>query len=369
MKFEFVAFSDFHAHNFKYGSSTVQHPHLKGAYNSRLLYAERVLDELTYYCVSNDIQTVLFGGDLFHTHGKVDVDVLNITSGALKRLAAETRIFMIPGNHDHADKHGYVHSLETLSKNYGAKSIQDTKHITVAGTALTIPLHLDVMLHCCPYRDNRLELIDDLSHLAKLANEQPPGHLSILLAHAGMQGARVGSDYVMLKDSDLEVGDVDFGAFDICLFGHFHEHQRIFNNGWYIGATYQHNWGDVNGLRGWVHCTLEKGKPPIVRHIESTTAPKFYVLDSKSRHTVTITPKDFVRYLADTEEAVPTDITSTTLEVIHKPKGDVELPTLDATTLSPLSLIDSWVDSTADGDDELKKLGKELLREAEKGSL
>lgn len=350
---EFVAFSDHHAHNFPYKETRKTHPELPGLYNSRLLASASVLREIREYCEEHGLPAV-FGGDLFHLRSVIHTDVWNVTQN---ELLDWQRLYMIPGNHDYADRAGNITSLDALGG-----------HAEVLRTVTEQGIDDVTSLFTVPYTDKLDVAKERLFKAAQLAKSSD-AKVKILLAHLGMQGAKVGSDYVLVKDSDIEVDDVEYEAFDLCLFGHFHQHQKLFANGFFIGATHQHVWSDANTQRGFLHVKIYEDSFDL-KFIETETAPRFWSLDAESEQ-VGIRPQDFVKYRlskGEDEEAVclPYD----NVQFVDPPTNDGHIVLTDE-DLSMTNIIESWVTAQEDIEDkdQLIVLGKELLAEAERNLL
>ena len=336
--FQFLAFSDLHAHNFPYGAKNrVAIPGHPGLYNSSLAHTASVLDEIKEYARANGVQHILFGGDMFHTRQAVKTDVRNVILERIHSFGQYKKVItMIPGNHDMADRDGNVHSLF----GFGDK----THSVLSPVTPTLIPLRpglADVIT--VPYTDDLEEAKRRLQLAGELADQSSSKH-KILLAHLGMQGAKVGSDYVLIKDNEPQVSDVPMKSFDICLFGHYHQHQQLFQNGWFIGATHQHNWGDANGSRGFLHVTVgEDGVS--VKQIE-TSAPKFVVASSETE-LAAARPEDHVRIKVDSVEnglSLKDKFPDLHLEVVVATSDD-ENDDLVLDKLDPASMLQSWVET------------------------
>ena len=361
--FEFLVFSDIHCHNFQYGATKVPIPGLKGLYNSRLADTAAVLDEIREYAYSKDIDTVFFCGDLFHRRSSVPTDVRHVVVDRLHKFVDDSiTLHMIPGNHDMGDRHGNVHSLVGLGE------LSDFIHVhseveMVAGD------HPDLVF--VPYSDNLEDAkssLETAGRFLELAGAGP----ALLFAHLGMQGAKVGSDYVLVNDSDISVSDVPHSKFTACFFGHFHEHQRLFNNGWFVGATHQHNWGDSGGSRGFLHVKMDENG--ITFEQIKTSAPEFVVTREAER--VSYKPNDFVRVIVDVMkddisfdlEAVKAKMGIKHLEVVVQPSDKGTDFVLDRTQMSPAAVLSQWVDAKLperlDKDSALK-VGREILKEVD----
>lgn len=352
--FEFVIFSDLHAHNFKYAADRKAIPGLMGLYNSRLADTALVLDEIIDYCKVNGITTAVFCGDLFHRRTSVTTDVRCVIIDRLHKFVDEDiQLHMIPGNHDMGDRHGYIHNLVGVG--------ELSEHIHVYSRVGFVDFD-QAQFVFIPYRENLSDAKKDLASAGELAEttDKP----SILFGHQGIKGAVVGSDYVLINDSDITVPDIPGDKFAACFFGHFHQHQQLSANAWYVGATHQHNWGDVGGSRGFLHVKVDENVT--FSQIE-TQAPKFVVVreaDKKPRK------KDFVKLITDASFADREELKKEWgldhLEIVFETKDEETEFSLDSTQLSPSAVLQEWVDKKAPQEldkDLLLAMGREILKE------
>lgn len=358
MMFRFLAFSDLHAHSFKYGAKQVKVDHWKGVYNSRLVDALHVLDEVRQYAMNHRIDHVVFGGDLFHRRQIVHTDALNLVGFKLRQFDP-IMLHMLLGNHDMGDRHGFVHHLNPFAHMSDYIRVHDTVGIT------TLSDYYNVGIITVPYTDDLEEAKRRLTIAGELADTSQH-KINILLAHLGMQGAKVGSDYVLVQDTDISSLDVPHDKFDLCLFGHYHQHQQLFSNGWYIGATHEHNWGDSGGKRGFLDITLDQGKIDIQR-IE-TSAPKFVKLYEGSDLNG-VKSNDFVRcYVSaatpEAKQQVEQLLPTSHIELIEE-SPEEDMPSLDLDKLSIMDNLQTWLDAKGRGDDaDLLAVGRALVAKA-----
>lgn len=351
---EFLIFSDFHAHNFKYGAKRVSVPAQMGLYNSRLADSLRVLTEMRMYAHRHGIECVLFGGDLFHRRSAVSTDVFNLVLESLSYFETDgIELHLLVGNHDMADRLGHVHSLEAFDF---------LPNVFIHDSVNLVPtLGFDMVT--VPYTDDVNEARRRLQRAGELVYD--PDN-TILLAHLGMQGAKVGSDYVLISDGDIVTKDVPNERFAGCFFGHFHEHQQLFSNGWFIGASHQHNWGDSGGKRGFLHVKLEGGKVSFKRL--ETSAPRFINVRSVEDFKQ-VKENDFVRvHISEEIPTVPLELPSENVEIVETPVTEEFEFELD--NLSLMDTLEAWVDAKDPPNKEhVLKTGRELLAKAIKGAL
>ena len=230
--------------------------------NTRVVDSCKVLAAIREYAMANDIRVVFFLGDLFEARGRVHVPTLNHVHNQLRSFFAEgLRLYMLPGNHDQATRTGEDHSLsvfgeivEEVLDEPGWTKIQDqgdTLHVLSS-----------------PYQDDAEELLS-LLQLPKPAPDAP----AICLLHHGVDGARYG-DLEFTVKNPLQPKDLlkHEAGFAFTALGHFHYHQQIGVKVFYVGATHQHNWGDVGQPRGFVVADTETGE---WEHVPLHVAPEF----------------------------------------------------------------------------------------------
>lgn len=341
---ELLVFSDHHAHPFSYGAKEVLHGGVLT--NSRLVESCNVLKQMSDYARAHNIRTVVFGGDLFHTRESVSTDAYNATLAELQGLTAGRQTFFLTGNHDYFDREGKVHSLEGLKYWKSDLTVVDWRSPLRVETRGS---RSDSYTLCfVPYTEDKALAQRTLKEHADAVTASP----KLLIAHLGMQGAKVGSDYVLVNDADVSVDDIRTEAFAGCLFGHYHAHQQLFGNGWYIGASHQHNWGDVNTTRGFLHVRV------FVDHIDFTfiesDAPRFLAIKEADVKNTTIRKKDFVKVFTSKKmndkelSGVRTDAVAESCEVVYvPPEISLSAIALDERHLTPSAMVETWVKANA----------------------
>lgn len=251
-----LLFSDFHAHNWTYNSKVVPTP--AGLRNSRLLNQVDVLAEIRNDAISEKVDCVIFCGDMFHTRGKVPTTVFNEIFSAIALLAEVVPVYMIPGNHDFADRAGNTHALQPFNEIPNVRVLEND-HLHLKGCSF----------YFLAYQEDPQDFLDKLEN-AKEAD--------FLIAHQGVQSGIVGSNLVLMNQHELDPKDLvePLSRFKRCFFGHYHKHQQIAGmNAYYVGATQQHEWSDANDFenRGWLLFDTES-LAMVRRHSE--VALRFY---------------------------------------------------------------------------------------------
>jgi len=371
--FEFIIFSDLHAHPFRYGAKMESVPGWGGLYNSRLLDAYYVLQQIHTYASDHNIRNILFGGDLFHQRQMIHKTTYALVYFRLYWMSRFHEITMIPGNHDYADRKGNISLFSTLPNEVNClneTALQPMEWILSSQKRgleklAAVSLEGEEIVHEKYARVVTVPYTEDLEQAKKFLKQAVRSkhfglnkkiECNILLAHQGIQGGRVGSDYVLVSPGDVQLSDIPYKDFDACFFGHFHEHQQICENAWFIGATHEHNWGDSGGKRGFLHVTINNGNVDIKR-IE-TSVPKFVTSDTLDDYN----GKDFFRLVTKDPTVTCAD---ERVEVIYQPE-ESESADLEVENLDPDGMIEPWVDANGSDLDKkaLTELGKSLLSDA-----
>lgn len=364
---EFLAFSDAHFHEFR--AYSVPTPYTLGGQEihigSRLHDNVKAYRRMLSYARENGIKTILFGGDLFHvknSYSKVTFEVVH----SLLKEAKDLQIYMIAGNHDFSDKKGRVSGLLPFS---------DLPHVHYLQGVGCVQIDDFQLLHI-PFSYTKEQYVEYLEALDKHILD--PSLPTVLLSHIGIQGARVGSDYVLVADSDISCDQIPTSV-DLCLFGHFHEFQQLTSNSFYIGALTQHSWGDANGTRGFLHVEVGKGQVDVT-HIESNS-PKFASSHIDDLSLEGVRNGDFLRVYVDDARNVRR-VKREVQELLDKQNlqlGALEVHvkqvkvTIDDTPIAPAQFsLDKVLEVWVDKNDPKHKtdtlaLGKQLLKKAREG--
>jgi DNA repair exonuclease SbcCD nuclease subunit len=272
-------YSDLHAH--PYNNGVV----LEHGVNSRVLDAANVISQVYEFSLDNDVDYVVFGGDLFDRRKSIDVNTYNTIHEVVAAGASKVSSIMIPGNHDQANRSGTIHALERFN----------SADCAVISTPVWCALVDDVYLYAVPYYDDG-EVI--ARHVEAGLKEKPDGARHILLIHYGIEGAKIGpSDYVLPCELSLSMLHLD--EWDIVFSGHYHIGQQLGSKFHYIGSAMQHRWDDVNFEKSFVVYDSETNSISRV----PTIAPKF--LEIRGNYTDQDVENCYVRVIEDHE--IPSD--------------------------------------------------------------
>jgi DNA repair exonuclease SbcCD nuclease subunit len=247
--------SDIHAHAW----SVYAHAGSTGV-NSRL---QLILDDLLRAAdtlVAEGGKVLVIAGDIFHTRGAIDPEVLNPTRAVFDRiLGMGIDIYAIPGNHD----------LKSNDSSELSSAIQNLAQISIQGAEFRVSNKVEALtiggqrFGFVSWRHNHEALLADLERLAK----DPARADMDVFIHAGIDGVLSGVPASGLTDAKLAA----FG-FRRIFSGHYHNHvvfpgSKVIS----IGATTHHNWGDVGTRAGFL--IVDTDADTVTFH--DTRAPKF----------------------------------------------------------------------------------------------
>lgn len=228
-------FSDLHLHAFKQFSKEEV-----GGVNSRLKDGLDIIKQIEEHVQNDtDITDVFFCGDLFHVRNNINVATFNKVIESVTDFAYninKVKLYILAGNHDQATRDGEVTSLDAFQ----SISVRGGKKIPIIKSPTNVPhKYLDIV--AAPYTENK----DSVKKLIK-------GKHDLFFGHMGINGSIVGSDFVYNNPADWSLDDLNTHNFDALFFGHFHRHQQLTENSWYVGAPLHHNFGDEGQSRGFM---------------------------------------------------------------------------------------------------------------------
>lgn len=359
-----LLFSDLHAHGFsQYATLT------SDGVNSRLADAVSIINQVHQIAEEHDVDMVLFGGDMFHIRKVLHTQTFNMVFEAMAKFAvSKIPTVLIHGNHDQSDRAGTQHSLFTF--NTFLHVISEPEWNLVEGRHGNRYNILGI-----PYTEN----VAQLQHHVSMRPKNPG--MRIQLSHLGVQGAIVGADFVYANPHDPRVSDLGAANFHACFLGHYHQHQMLADNAWYIGAPLHHNWGDRFDPhpRGCLLYDTETGE---IERIP-LQAPRFVVCDGllssiAPEHEPQACYSDYIRWVTDEvisesdRQDIQNNLGCRSLEIVPKNKAsEIIAPRLQVTPhMSTKDMVDAYVKSgltDADGLDPqyLLQMGHELLEEAQ----
>lgn len=216
--------------------------------NSRLFNILGGLCDIRDYCIKNKITDVLFGGDMFHHRGTIDVTVFNAMYKVLYSFfQTEITIHAIAGNHDQTDN--------SLVPTSAIHAFKDIIHVIEKPEYFTIE---DTEVVAIPYSKDKKFVINSMKELRESCKNP---RQAILLCHLGVDGGLVGSGMYMMSD-EYTLKDLMYDKWKYLVVGHYHQPQILEYNSIYCGTPVQNNFGDElkgkDGYNGFFVIDTEK---------------------------------------------------------------------------------------------------------------
>jgi len=213
MKFAYTA--DIHLS--KYGQDTIEQT---SNLPERLHSIKTVLIQMAEYCIDNNIETFIIGGDLLHGKSIIYAIAQKIMLDFFRKYPNLT-FYVIDGNHDLSGKGAdAISALISLDNEPNVKRVkQDHK---VLENILLIP-----------YSYNMVKTIKE-------------SKADILISHFGLNEGILNSGISIIADIGLK--DL-IGNYKMVLLGHYHKPQEIINDNisfYYVGSPISLDWGEKN---------------------------------------------------------------------------------------------------------------------------
>lgn len=315
-------FSDFHAYNWQAFAYTDA-----GGLNSRLVDQLAVLGQIKDYCDEHDVLAIVFGGDLFHSRVKIDVDVAYCMYVALEQLAKSAgELVLNVGNHDQSAKDGSIHSLEPFRP--FAVVCDKPREIYLGGKHRTF-------VH--PFTEDTEAFVDYCKTVPAC---------DFFVAHQGISEALVGAFEVPLK-ADIPVSALPLDRARYCLLGHYHKHQWLAPNCAYIGSPLQLDFGERNEDKGFLVVDTETWEHEFIL----TNAPRFRLYDTTEQFKSDLKRKkvdparDFVRVHGSSQQLRPLMEQYPRVQAVQEAPPTSEAPRIEAKlTATDRDLLTAYVE-------------------------
>jgi len=215
MKFAFTA--DIHLS--KYGNDKIEDD---TNLPERLHSLKMALDHMAEYCVENNIQVMVIGGDILHGKSIIHAIAQNIMIDYFSHWSDMIRFYVIDGNHDLSGKgHQVVSALKPL-RNIPSVTWIPFDEVSRIGDILFVP-----------YGPDMVNVIKNTS-------------AKTLISHFGLSEGILNSGISIV--SDISLKDL-IGKYKLVLLGHYHKPQEIIRddiNLYYVGSPIQLDWGEKN---------------------------------------------------------------------------------------------------------------------------
>lgn len=185
-----------------------------------------LMDFIESTAQKNDVDSIVFLGDLFHNHNILRLEVIDFWQSRLEKLAKIKPVVALVGNHDTRGNVEHEWTLNSLT------TLKNIKNVTVVST----PQIIDEWAYI-PYTQNSDLFISTALDMAKTAK--------ILVCHQTFDGS--------VYDNGMYAPDgIDPSAlsvFDKVISGHIHKTQ-MFSNIAYVGTPRWMGVADANEDKG-----------------------------------------------------------------------------------------------------------------------
>jgi DNA repair exonuclease SbcCD nuclease subunit len=270
-------FSDLHLHNHQ-----PFHTIMPSGRNSRLQDGLNVLSEISAYCCWNDIDYVIFAGDLFENWRSLDIDVLNCAyEGILNIRRSCKEFFLLVGNHDQYSNTGNVITLAPFR--HSCEVIWQAEKREVG----------DIKIFFNPFKEDVRKFkkyISDVNCADLMVFHQP-------IKEALLPGTN------MPLNKGVSVEDLQVGKFRMCIGGDVHKRQTLMNCVHYLGSPMQLDFSEAGEKKGFTVLYTEDWS---LEFVEVTCAPRFFYFQSideyESRKDEVRKQMDFVKIRCSQEE-------------------------------------------------------------------
>jgi DNA repair exonuclease SbcCD nuclease subunit len=188
----------------------------------RLHSIKQCLYEMAMYCMNNDIQVVVIGGDTLHGKSIIYAIAQEIMIQFFEDFNHTIIFYVIDGNHDLSGKgEDVISALRPLERIHNVNwiSFKDTYRTKLE----------DILM--VPYSTKMVDIIK---------NEKA----RILISHFGLNEGVLNSGLSIM--SELSMKDLA-GKYELVLLGHYHKPQEINLHGvrlFYVGSPIQLDWGE-----------------------------------------------------------------------------------------------------------------------------
>jgi len=237
--------------------------------NSWLWEQIQVTHQIFSYAKDNNINLVIFNGDLFEIKNRIDFDTLNIVWSLYREYSKSFDIIMNTGNHDFYSLDRRKSSLLPFSDN--VRVVCEPEDLKYDSTLIRI----------IPYG-----MVEGNLSIPKGFNK------TILFTHEDIAGLKLGpSDYT----SGAKLKSQIFGSWDIVFNSHIHKPQTL-GNIVNIGSPMAQDFGEIDDVKRFIH--YKDGEVISV----PTACPRFFTfsgLNDKIKKTIMGDSRNFYRIDVD----------------------------------------------------------------------
>jgi len=263
-----------------------------GIDNMRMQDGLAVLDAMLEFALVNKIKYIYYLGDIWHQRERIDaVTFFHVWRKFHAIKSAGIIQHWIVGNHDWVRK-GAEHTLEPF---------RGINNSVVGKWEVAKMIDFPLCIISIAFCDSVLRFKKNLRRALKKYEIEFLGHKAmrkkiyakpILMMHQGVSGYTVGSDYVL--EQDLNYSDLEPDEFSLILSGHYHKYQQK-KKLIYVGAPYQHDFGERDNQPGFVVLDFDKKDSADVLFVELDVAPRFVRIEKDNPRMKGLVKGNFVQ--------------------------------------------------------------------------
>lgn len=248
--------------------------------NQRLLDFEQSLSQALADALAMGVDLVVFAGDIFKTRDPTPTHQRIFARQISRLVQAGVPAFIAAGNHDLPLSTGRATAIELLKELQVpgvtvARTIGLHRVETKSGPAQVLAFPWSVrnqVLQAAEFRNLSIsELNEKMIELTRSALRQAaegldPSAPTLLVGHAHVLGARIGSERLLTMGADpmYDLQSFDVAGVDYVALGHIHKHQVLAYGDppiVYAGSIDRVDFGEEGEDKGWVSVEIqEKGR-------------------------------------------------------------------------------------------------------------
>lgn len=274
------------------------HIHMHKNLMSRLDDGLKVLEWVFRTAIEREINTIVFGGDLFQDRQRIHTISYEKTFNLIRKFMEsypQLKLYLLVGNHDMWFNN--KHDVSSISP------FEAIRGVEVVARCTTIEVLPGFKLDFLPYTKNPVE---DIAEHFQIKSD-------VLISHIAIDEAKLNSftraEVSVEYEGDMVKVDIDkFGGWKRVFLGHYHLAQKLDDVVEYIGSPYELNFGEAF-----------QQKHIIV--LDTETLDTEYVVNDFSPKHLIIKESQVDRYKLDGNfvQIVVEDITSTNIvDMRHK---------------------------------------------------
>lgn len=275
----------------------------------------KFIDDILFpYIKENDITTIIQTGDLYDSRvANSNIAVSESISRFFSKIV-NIDFHTIVGNHD-------IFYLNSNVPNAQQTYLEDFRNVHVYSSPQTVNIgEIDVDMIPWLNRENEQEILEFISN----------SNSRVCVCHPEISGFKMNKDSFCQHGLDRNI----FSKYSVVIAGHFHEKSQA-GNITYVGTPNQHNWGDVDSIRGFHVLDTETLELEFIPNPHNLFV-RFEYVDGMSPKELNVTGKyvkiilpvsydenKYRLFLSELYEQTPLDILG--IETIVDKESDVEI--------------------------------------------